>query len=434
MAGFQLAASVELHPQAALTAAFNHPESQAITGDIQSLDLHVLDKSIQERVGKSTVDLVAGGPPCQGFSSAGKKQKNDPRNTLFRSFVAVIEHLRPRMFLMENVPGFYSRYGGEAYKEAKSAFSHLGYEMVDTIIYAPDFGVPQRRKRFVMVGWLPGEVNDFSWPTPSHGRSSEQADLFTSFLPYETAGEALEDLSFLEGGFEANRYSGNPANPYAQERRNNNELLLNHLATAHRSRALRMFAQIPPGGSIRQLPEEERTGKLTLTRVHPDEVSNTVVSLPDDMLHPSQNRILTVRECARLQSFDDDFVFIGKRTSGFMERRVDVPQYTQVGNAVPPLMGKALGSSLMSSLGGEVRDQRDIRERRRRHAWLLGSSAHAGYSLSPEASTAMKLYSVSGREVPLPIGDSVRVEDSPAKVNWKSRANPRIGQWVPVVD
>lgn len=434
-AGIHVAASVELHPQAGLTHSFNHPHTSVLIGDIRDLDLAVLDDAVSAAAGHNKVDLVVGGPPCQGFSSAGRKSLGDPRNTLFRHYLRVIEHARPPMFLMENVPGFKRMYQGRLFGEARAAFHKLGYETRDDIVAAAAFGVPQRRKRFVMVGWLPGEAVDFEWPKPTHSEATTPT-LFGASSGYVTAGEALDDTAFLAPGFEASRYESDASSAFAIARRGGNALLFNHLATRHRAKALAIFRQIPVGGSIRSIPPELRgTKKLTMTRLDPGSVSNTIVSLPDDLLHYAHDRILTVRECARLQTFDDDFVFIGKRTSGFVERRVDVPQYTQVGNAVPPLLGRALGGSLLRSLGGRPRDLRDLEMRRQRHALVAGSSGYAGYTLTPNAKGELVLRTVRGEILNLPISDSdVPVVDQEPLRDWTLAPNPRRGQWAPGVD
>jgi DNA (cytosine-5)-methyltransferase 1 len=137
---------------------------------------------------------------------------------------------------------------------------------------------------------------------------------------------------------------------------------------------------------------------------------------------------------ARLQTFDDDYVFIGKRTSGFVERRVDVPQYTQVGNAVPPLLARALGRSLLKALGAEYRDLRELDIRRNRHAWILGSSGYAGYSLSLEAEGRVVLKTVEGDILPLPIDEvETPITDAEPVRDWTLLRNPRKGQWCPGV-
>jgi len=432
-AGIDVVASVELHPQPGLTHAFNHPGTRVLVGDVRQLDLATLDSAVMHR-GHESVDLVVGGPPCQGFSSAGKKASTDPRNSLFRSFVSVIEHLRPRMFMMENVPGFKSRYGGRVYAEAVDAFTLLGYTTVDAVVVAAEHGVPQRRRRFVMVGWMPS-VDGFEWPTASHLGLDSQRDLFgVEREPTPLAGDALDDLSFLEPGFEATQYLHAPRSVFAKERRSDNSVLFNHLASRHRAKAVEMFSKIEVGGSIRDLDDRDRTQKQTMVRIDPKQISNTVVSLPDDLLHYAHHRILSVRECARLQTFDDDFVFIGKRTSGFVERRVDVPQYTQVGNAVPPLLGRALGRAFALSLGVDPIDLRNIDRRRLRHQLVAGSSGYAGYTLKPEADDEITLSTVRGKRIDLPIhSDDARVIDQSALVDWKAVSNPRRGQWAPGV-
>ena len=436
-AGIRVAASVELHPQAGLTHAFNHPDTNVLVGDIRDLSLDILDQAVHDSVGPASVDLVVGGPPCQGFSSAGKKAETDPRNTLFRHFVRVIEHMRPRMFVMENVPGFKSRYSGSVYREASEAFTAVGYDFVDVILRVADYGVPQRRKRFVMVGWLPDAVLPFEWPEKTHGAGVVPTLLGVQFCDLVTAADALSDIDFLEPGFEAVSHVAGPQTAFQSARRNDGfDLLFNHLASEHRAKATATFKMVAPGESIRSIPEHQRgTKKLTMVRLAPDAVSHTIVSLPDDLIHYEHHRNLTVRECARLQSFDDDYVFIGKRTSGFVERRVDVPQYTQVGNAVPPLLGEALGRALLASLGGEVGDCRSIAQRRERHALVCGSSAYAGYTLAPEAKKEIRLHTVYGDVLDLPTSDSdVPVLEQPALDYWKGRSNPRVGQWAPGIE
>jgi DNA (cytosine-5)-methyltransferase 1 len=433
-AGIDVAASVELHPQPALTCAFNHPDTRVLVGDIRELDIDVL-RDAARRNHTDRVDIVVGGPPCQGFSSAGKKQLSDPRNSLFQNYVRVIEHLRPRMFLMENVPGFQRMYGGAVYREAWRSLNELGYRTVDAMLAAKHFGVPQSRRRFVMVGWLPGAAEAFEWPVASHG--GPVMDLLgTASSQFVPAGDALDDLAFLHPGYEATRYQDvcDTVAAFASARRDGNEIVFNHLATRHRVKAVEMFARIRVGGTIREVAETHRTGKRTMARLDPRELSNTILSLPDDLLHYAHNRILTVREAARLQTFDDDFVFFGKRTSGFVERRVDVPQYTQVGNAVPPVLARALGGALLQSLGGVPRDLRGKHRRRQRHQYVLGSSAYAGYVVSPDIADELVLATVTGAQLALPTDDvEMPVTSLPALRDWTQAPNPRRGQWSPGV-
>lgn len=284
-----------------------------------------------------------------------------------------------------------------------------------------------------MVGWLSGEVGDFDWPRPTHGSEEQLGSLFaSSTYSVITAGQALSDLAFLEPGWEAHRHHTPAQSEFQRQRRNGCELLFNHLATKHRQKALERFSHISEGATVSSVPSHLRNRKKTMARLNRDSVSNAVLAMPDDLIHYEQDRIPTVREMARLQSFDDDYVFWGKRTSGFVERRVDVPQYTQVGNAVPPLLGRVLGESLLRALGGDVQDLRDLPGRRSRHRWVLGSSGYAGYALDQEAETSIVIKTVQGENLPLPISTSeCRVEEIESLYDWTVRANPKRGQWAP---
>jgi len=434
--GIHIVLAQELHPQPALTYAFNHPNTDVLFGDIHQLSMEYLTERLYQRTGSSTVDLVAGGPPCQGFSTAGKKITNDPRNSLFQQFARVVSHLRPRMFLMENVPGFKKMHDGVAFSEAVKIFTALGYRLMDTILDAADFGVPQRRLRFLMVGWLPDLIESFSWPSPTHCELNRNLSLFgDSLAAYETVENTLEDIAFLAPGWEAHRHRTDATSAFQRARRNGTDHLFNHLASLHRERAQTMFAHIKEGSTITSVPHEYRSAKRTMARLDRSSISNSVLALPDDLIHYRQDRIPTVREMARLQSFDDDYVFFGKRTSGFVERKVDVPQYTQVGNAVPPLLGRALGIALIKALGGVPRDVRMIEERRRRHAWVCGTSGFTGYSLLPEAQEALSLADTNARRWTLPIAEGdVPVSKQEPYYEWKTRPRPgRRRQWCPGV-
>jgi DNA (cytosine-5)-methyltransferase 1 len=434
-AGIRVAAAVELHPQPALTHAFNHPGTKVFAGPIQQLDLCLLAETVDATAPGRPVDVIVGGPPCQGFSTAGKKDASDPRNDLFRQFARVVDHFRPKMFLLENVPGFKKMYGGEAFLASSHLFEQLGYELSNSILYAPDYGAPQRRTRFVMVGRQPDAVAEFVWPAPTHADSMSQPDLFDrGDQPYETAGAALDDIAFLEPGWEAHRHQAPAERNFARDRRAQGDLLFNHLATRHRPKAVALFQRIPEGQTVAVLPRRERPRKVTMARMARESVSNAVLALPDDMIHYGHDRIPTVREMARLQTFDDNYVFLGKRTSGFVERKVDVPQYTQVGNAVPPLMGRALGRSLVDALGGEATELRDLATREARHRWVQGSSAYAGYTLAPEAQGRIALFNISGEPLALPVAEGdTSVCELEGLLEWTRRVRPRRAQWTPDV-
>jgi len=338
------------------------------------------------------------------------------------------------MFLLENVPGFKKMYKGRVFAEATELFSSYGYKIKDYLLDAAYFGVPQRRQRFVMIGWLDGEANPFHWPSPTHS-AARQTALFTPDIPpFVTAGEALEDIAFLGPGYESHRHQQAPQSDFQRARRNDCRFLFNHLATRHRPKTVQMFSYIAEGATISSVPPHLRSGKKTMARLNRHCISNAVLALPDDLIHYSHNRIPTVREMARLQTFDDDYVFFGKRTSGYVERRVDVPQYTQVGNAVPPLFGRALGRALLISLGGVAQDIRDLERRRIRHQWVRGSSGFAGYILDPAAEGEIEIETVRGEQLQLPISEDVcLVSETDAIYDWTERHNPKRGQWAPGV-
>jgi len=435
--GLKVVAASEVHPQPALTYAFNHPGTPVVVGDVRDLGMDVLESIVRESTDK--VDLIVGGPPCQGFSTAGKKKANDPRNGLFQEYVRAVEHFRPRMFVLENVPGFKKMHGGRAFKGAHSQLASLGYEIRDALLDASWYGVPQRRQRFIMVGWLPGRAEPFEWPERERAGDSIGglfAELNEEKSP-ATVGAALEDIAYLEPGWEANAHQNRAACSYQQSRRSNSGgLLFNHLATKHRAKAVRLFSFIPEGRTISSVPPEERTSKKrTMARLDRNDVSNAVLALPDDLIHYRHDRIPTVREMARLQSFDDDYVIFGKRTSGFKERRVDVPQYTQVGNAVPPLLAVALGRQLARSLGAEAQDLRRLETRREQLRYVVGSSGFAGYLLASGSGDLVDLRDVEGERIHAPEADegAVSVADSEPLAEWAKRGNPKRGQWAPGV-
>jgi len=403
-AGIDVAVAVEHHIHAALTNAFNHSNCSVICGDIADLDSEVIRSEVKRRTGSSLVDIVAGGPPCQGFSSAGKQDHNDPRNQLIHEFVRVVDELSPACFVFENVPAITEASGGKIIQRMLDDFWDMGFQIYgvdNTSEYYPSsypvidsswFGVPQARKRLILVGWRKG-IECFNWldetmSIPKFRRAKEV-----------TIYDAISDLDFLKSGFECHSYQKPPSSSYQTMRRANSPLLLNHLASNHRKETIQMFRRYRPGQTVSSIPVEFRTGKQRVRRFSKSELSPAVLALPDDFIHYSQDRIPTVRELARLQSFDDDFVFLGKRTTSDQNRRYDVPQYTQVGNAVPPLLARSLGRAILKSFGFGTVDNRDRIVRRSRIEFLSGSSAYSGYAITPEIMQALELLDIQGNKL-----------------------------------
>ena len=263
-AGINVAVAVENHPHPALTHAFNHPGTSVLCGDIRSLSLDCLASHIENRTGRTKVDLVAGGPPCQGFSPAGKQDPYDPRNKLLEEFLRVVGHFMPRMFLFENVPGFAKLYDGKAVHRVLDAFWELGYKVhaVDNdsdyypseypILNAVWYGVPQRRRRLLLVGWLEDEIEKpFSWPAITHTSDVPtnphfQKNGVKKRLPNVTIEDAIGDLAFLSAGLECHSRPESYSD-YQEHRGRNSDLIFNHLATKHRIGTVNMFRRLVPG-------------------------------------------------------------------------------------------------------------------------------------------------------------------------------------------
>jgi len=331
----------------------------------------LIDQYSQELVGlRGAVELVAGGPPCQGFSSAGRRSPNDPRNKLVRQYLRFIDLVQPPMILMENVRGFKTMHvspdSSETYSDYVVAeLRRMGYDVWTSLLVASDWGVPQRRPRFFVVairhGWTSG-IDPFL-----RLRVSRQAFLKSKGLPDNAPVSAKMALADLEisgmplvvnwdggvNGFQEVEYrEPSILSAYGHLSRQGAVGAPDSLRLARHSEAIRerfetILSTCRPG---RHLSEEDRSRfasqKRSLTPLASDQPSCTITTLPDDVLHYSEPRILTVRECARLQSFPDWFSFRGPYTTGGPRRRDGCPRYTQVGNAVPPLLAEALGEVL----------------------------------------------------------------------------------------
>ncbi|WP_394699684.1 DNA cytosine methyltransferase [uncultured Pseudodesulfovibrio sp.] len=328
---------------------------------------------------KGKVTLLAGGPPCQGFSTAGKRDPNDPRNQLVRDYIKTVEIILPRFLLLENVRGFTHAFskGGEANKIPYSvivaqSLEQLGYVVFHQMVKSSDFGVPQLRQRFILIAI---KNND---PALKKLGDKTPFDLLAANTPLfrkrkglppkkeTTVKDAISDLE-TEGktyidcqdsnvsGFKQIKYAPPKTMSKYQAfvRKGLNGDSPNSLRLArHRPATIEKFTKILkscPKGHCLSVENRERLGmkKQATTPLHPHKVSATITTLPDDILHYNEPRILTVRENARIQSFPDWFEFLGSYTTGSTARKTSCPRYTQVGNAVPPLMAEAIGETLL---------------------------------------------------------------------------------------
>lgn len=319
---------------------------------------------------RGKVDLLAGGPPCQGFSSAGRRRADDPRNVMVDRYLELVEILQPKIILLENVRGFTLdfkvRAGGTTRENAAAQLTRRlseDYVIEAQILRACDFGVPQNRPRFILVGTRRGL--DLQAGALADLRVSKALVLQGHGLPAtNSAQDAISDLEIGRNelhpcpdspGFEAIGYKA-PITPYQLAMRDGHDAGPSDTRLAKHTALIReRFADIiqmckDEGRSNRQLSPEMRA-KLGITKMATRVLdatlpAPTVTSMPDDLLHYSEPRTLTVRENARLQSFPDWFSFKGKYTTGGHRRRVEVPRFTQVANAVPPLLAEIIGHRL----------------------------------------------------------------------------------------
>ena len=328
--GFDVIVANEYDPEIAAAYKKNHPTTDMIVGDITTLDLESVFGKHQGKV-----DVVIGGPPCQGFSQKGKRKTiHDERNFLFKYYVRVVDLLKPKYFVMENVPNLLTAEGGYFYKEITELFNSMGYNLNATVMNASEYGVPQNRRRAVIIG----------------KRGSAAPAMPLTINSRITIWDAIGDLAFLSSGegTETQQYRIAPVSDYARSLRGTSEVLHNHVATKHSPLALERLALIPPNCGKEVLPKEHLTKSIysgTWTRMGKDEISVTITTRFDTpssgkFTHPYLDRAITVREAARIQSFPDSFVFYGTKGA----------QMKQVGNAVPPMLANAIARTIFNDL------------------------------------------------------------------------------------
>lgn len=334
---------------AATTFAFNHAKIPLLKCSVTEVNRDLLETAIKVRRGR--IGLIAGGPPCQGFSLAGRRLSDDPRNRLFIEFVRIVDEMRPAAFLFENVPGLVSMSNGSVLDAIISEFSALNYRCSYQVVNAASFGVPQARQRFILVGTIDNTIFDF--PSEQFRDERASSDLFKSTLPsYRTTWDALSDLPSISqgGGSEAMEHKGEYHNDFQRARRGIRApgTIYNHRATGHSDKIIERYSAIPEGGDNSSVPEHLRTKKINVFKLSRFSPARTVTcNHRTDLLHPIIPRGTTVREAARLQSFDDDYRFFGNLT----RKARWLTQDDQVGNAVPPLLANALGSAIKKAFG-----------------------------------------------------------------------------------
>lgn len=336
-AGFSIVLANEIEKDFAATLAQNHPDTLVLAKDIHDIDF------VKHASDIGHIDLLSGGPPCQGFSTVGSKNRMDPRNSLFYEYLRAVSELKPKYVLFENVSGFFKMYNSEVYKTLISELSSLGYDHTSAILDAANYGLPQHRERTIVIGWRKG-LKPAGLPEPTHSNANS---LFND-KQWTTLIDAISDLPPLDAGEEKFFYQSHPVNHYQATLRNGADSLSEHNASQYGERMQEILSLVPPGGSIENLPQRLRPKgyfKNTYARLLPDTPSPTITrnfGTPSSSrcIHPFQNRALSTREGARLQGFPDTYKFCGAKTS----------KNLQIGNAVPPILGEAIATEIISAL------------------------------------------------------------------------------------
>lgn len=320
-AGFEIAFAVDMWNDAIKTYNHNHKNSVAICKDIHELD----SKFLREFSKKENIVGVIGGPPCQGYSTVGTRDINDPRNHLYLEYCRVVEAVKPEFFVIENVRGLLTLNKGMFKDDILNRFKELGYNVSYKIVNAANYGVPQNRQRVFFIGIKNGE---FEFPKEKEYTVS--------------SSDALSDLPLLdnlEEHQETYNYVSSPLNEYQKLMRRDSKTILNHNFTVHTDQTKNIIGMVKDGGKISDLPEEYwgvRKYNKAFQRMNSQLASNTIDTGHRNYFHYKENRVPSVRESARIQSFPDEFVFIGSKTS----------QYKQVGNAVPPLLSEEIAKQI----------------------------------------------------------------------------------------
>lgn len=349
---------------------------------------------------QGNVDAIFGGPPCQGFSRAGLRNSDDPRNLLFGEYVRVVYELQPKYVVMENVEGFldmqffgYEGIFGHLYPNGITApeilskeLHKIGYEILNPkVLNAADYGVPQRRNRVVFIAYK-NNVHKPAYPAPTtikthltlsdaigdlngisekltlfqkesiRGRTKHVDGHFPAYKPIKLEKSdypnhtdlVIERFSLYKPGETTSDLKKRITNEGINLSDKKHLLLLLEKRTDYSQEEL--LSIFEKGTSNSDLIDILLTKKSMRTKLHPEQISPTVLTIPDDYISPYGNRTFSVRELARLQSFDDSFEFLGNRTTGGKRRRIEVPQYTQVGNAVPPLLARAIALEIKYAL------------------------------------------------------------------------------------
>ncbi len=333
MPEFHILAANEIEKDISIAYTLNHPGVRMLNCDINDLT----EEMFASVLGDQKVDIIVGGPPCQSYSTLGKRQM-DERANLFMQYKRVLKILQPRAFVFENVVGILSMDKGRLFEQIKKEFEELGYSLKHEVLNAVDYGVPQQRERVILVGFK-GE-NTYQYPEPTHGEGLK---------PYVTLRDAISDLPLLKSGQSKDYYEGLPDNEFlAFVRANTSATVEEHTAPKNGAHLIRIMEALKDGQSKDDLPEEIRPksgygntyAKLWWERPSTTITRNFACPSSSRCIHPRDSRAMSIREGARLQSFPDDYKFYG---SAGMKR-------LEIGNAVPPLLSMAIAKQMILAM------------------------------------------------------------------------------------
>lgn len=335
----EIVGAIDFDQAACDTFSKNFPKASVICGDINTISV--------EATGFNNVDIIVGGPPCQGFSGLNRWEKdkdNDPRNKLFLQYLRFVDELRPKALLIENVKQILTSKDGYVPKHITDFLSERGYNVKYKILNASDFGVPQKRERAFFVA-LKNEYDVFDFGALEKYR-----------LPKVTVAEALSDIASIETQaipypqgtvFDLHK----PETEYQKLMQSKDRKLYNHMIYYPTDHVQKMVSYVPQGGNWKYVPKElfksERNNRHSnyLKRLDSNSQSVTIDTGHNVYFHPNFNRVPTIRESARLQSFPDDFIFVGNKGQ----------QFRQVGNAVPPFLAMAIAKTIMEVLDNDAK-------------------------------------------------------------------------------
>ncbi len=330
---FNIIAANEIEKDISVAYALNYPNVEMLNFDINNLTADALEKALKGQ----KVDIVVGGPPCQPYSTLGKRQ-NDERANLFMQYKRILKILQPKAFVFENVTGMLSMNNGNLFRQIQAEFEELGYDLKHKVLDAVDYGVPQHRERVILVG-VKGK-NNFVYPSPTHGERLK---------PYVTLREAIGDLPVLRSGEESNIYATDATNEFLKfVRKNSSVYVEEHKAPKNGKHLIKIMQTLKEGQSKNDLPDDIRPksgygntyAKLWWNKPSTTITRNFACPSSSRCIHPRDSRAMSIREGARLQSFPDDYKFYG---SDGMKR-------LEIGNAVPPLLSVAIAKQMLEAL------------------------------------------------------------------------------------